>query len=186
MTLHGVFVDVLGLGVLLTGYSGIGKSELGLSLIDRGHRLIADDCVIFMKNTQNEIIGSCPPMLQDFLEVRGLGILNIRAMFGDDAIREHKRLQLIVNIVRIPDEELQLIDRLHGMHRNYQMFDCSIPEVSVPVAPGRNLSILVESAVRNQILKKNGYEATEEFMQRQDVALLSQNNGPCHEHTSQE
>lgn len=164
---HGVFLDVLGLGVLLTGESGIGKSELALGLINRGHRLIADDAVQFKKTTEDTLMGSCPELLQDFLEVRGLGILNIRVMFGDTAIKENKRLQLIINVVEFNSQELQNIDRLHGLYRTIQLIDVPVPEVTIPVAPGRNLAVLVESAVRNQVLRHTGYEASLEFSSRQ-------------------
>lgn len=166
-TRHGVFMDVLGVGVLLTGKSGVGKSELALGLINCGHRLVADDAVIFSKLSQETLIGSCPRVLQDFLEVRGLGIINIRAMFGDNAIKESKRLQLIVKVVAMEHEELQNVDRLEGIHDFKTILDIRIPEVTIPVAPGRNLAVLVEGAVRNQILKLTGYEASKEFIQRQ-------------------
>ncbi len=171
LTVHGVYMEVLGLGVLLTGESGIGKSELALDLINRGHTLIADDAPAFHKSTNDAIIGSCPSVLQDFLEVRGIGILNIRAMFGDTAIRESKRLRLIIQLVVLRDEQLYKMDRLHGMHRSRNILGVDIPEVTVPVAPGRNLDILVEAAVRNEILKRNGYHASDEFLQRQAAVM---------------
>ena len=167
LTMHGVFVDVLGTGVLLSGRSGIGKSELALGLINRGHRLIADDSVLFHREAgKDRIIGHCPPVLQDFLEVRGLGILNIRVMFGDTAIKENKLLQLIVNIIQVNQDSLYRIDRLHGMHGERELLGLEIPEVSIPVAPGRNLSILVEGAVRNHVLKQTGYQASQDFTER--------------------
>lgn len=167
-TMHGVFMDVLGLGVLLTGKSGIGKSELALGLVNRGHRLIADDSVILENEDETSVLGSCPPILQDFLEVRGLGILNIRVMFGDMAIKERKRLQLIVHIVTLEDERMQNLDRLHGMHCTHNILGVDIPEVTIPVVPGRSLAVLVECAVRNQVLKLTGYEASAEFIARQN------------------
>lgn len=176
-SIHGVFLDVLDLGVLLTGVSGIGKSEIALGLINRGHRLIADDAVLFTRQDNQQVIGSCSPVLQDFLEVRGLGILNIRAMFGDSAIKPSKQLDLIVNIISISSIELQHLDRLNGMHRNYDMLGIDIPEVSIPVAPGRNLSILIEGAVRNQILKAKGYNAGHDFTERQRTFIERDHNG---------
>lgn len=167
VTLHGVFMDVSGFGVLLRGNSAIGKSEMALGLINRGHRLIADDAVDFKRVGSETLIGSCPPLLQDFLEVRGLGILNIRVMFGDTAIKDSKRLQLIVHMATFDQEELKLIDRLHGMYRTETILDVAIPEVTIPVAPGRNLAVLIETAVRNQVLKHNGYNASHEFIARQ-------------------
>ncbi len=174
-TLHGVFLDVLGIGVLLRGDSGIGKSELALSLVNRGHRLIADDAVDFTKIDADTIMGSCPELLQDFLEVRGLGILNIRVMYGDSAIKNNKRLQLIVKVAIFPNEELTKIDRLHGVYKEQNILDVNIPQVTIPIAPGRNLSVLIESAVRNQILKNTGYNASEDFINRQHN-LLNKNH----------
>ncbi len=170
-TLHGVFLDVLGLGVLLTGASGIGKSELALGLINRGHRLIADDAVTFKQIDKETLIGSCPPLLQDFLEVRGLGILNIRVMYGDNAIKQEKRLQLIVHVALFSTEELAQMDRLQGMYRQQSILDVEVPEVTIPLAPGRNIAVLIETAVRNQVLKQHGYLATDEFIARQEQLL---------------
>ena len=166
-TLHGVFMDVLGIGILLAGDSGIGKSELALGLINCGHRLIADDAVIFTRVTNDKLIGSCPPLLKDFLEVRGLGIINIRAMFGDNAIKDNKRLQLIVRVVLMDHQALRAVNRLEGSHANKTILQVSVPEVTIPVTPGRPLAVLVEAAVRNQILKFSGYDSNQEFVDRQ-------------------
>ncbi len=175
LTIHGVFLDVLGVGVLLTGNSGIGKSEIALSLINRGHRLIADDAVKFTLINEETIVGECPELLQDFLEVRGLGVLNIRVMFGDTAIKENKRLQLVVHLIAMENQELKNIDRLYGMYRDQKIFNVPIPEVTIPVAPGRHLSVLVEGAVRNQVLKNTGYIASKEFASRQEKMMEKQN-----------
>lgn len=167
LNLHGVFVDVLGTGVLLRGGSGIGKSEVALSLVDRGHGLVADDSVILTREgEQNKVIGTCPEVLQDFLEIRGLGILNIRAMYGDTAIKKRKRLQLIANLVIMSEAEIEQIDRIHGVYTEETILGVSIPVVTIPVAPGRSLAILVEGAVRNQGLKASGYQASHEFIKR--------------------
>lgn len=171
ITKHGVFLDVLGVGVLLTGDSGIGKSELALGLINRGHRLVADDAVELHERGTDTLVGQCPEILQDFLEVRGLGILNIRVMFGDTAIKAQKNLQLIVHIVAFNNEELKNIDRLHGLYRECTILNVTIPEVTIPVAPGRNLAVLVESAVRNHVLMNTGYNAREEFTKRQKILM---------------
>lgn len=168
ITKHGVFMDVLGIGVLLTGASGMGKSELALGLINRGHRLVADDAVLLQHEKDDVIMGTCPAILQDFLEVRGLGILNIRVMFGDTAIKEKKRLQLLIKIVNLTNENLINLDRLHGEHHLQNILGVEIPEVTIPVAPGRNLAVLVECAVRNQVLKMTGYSASQEFIDRQN------------------
>jgi len=172
---HGVFIDVDGTGVLLSGQSGIGKSELALGLISRGHRLVADDSVILATESQ-QVIGRCPELLQDFLEVRGLGILNIRAMFGDAAIKEEKTLQLIINIIQVATDELYLIDRLYGMHDQRLILNIEIPEVSIPVAPGRNLAILVEAAVKNHILKTTGYDSSKDFTERHQKFMTREKN----------
>jgi HPr kinase/phosphorylase len=172
---HGVFLDVDGVGVLLSGQSGVGKSELALGLISRGHRLVADDSVILTVDS-NQLVGRCPDLLQDFLEVRGLGILNIRAMFGDTSIKEEKLLQLIINIIQVDQEELYLIDRLYGMHDIRHILDVPVPEVSIPVAPGRNLAILVEAAVKNHLLKITGYHASEDFTQRHQKFMRREQN----------
>jgi HPr kinase/phosphorylase len=169
---YGVFLEVLDTGVLLCGASGCGKSELALNLVDRGHRLIADDSVILMRYPESDkIIGTCPDVLADFLEVRGLGIINIRAMYGDTAIQDRRHLQLIVRLVMMPDHELESIDRLHGMHTTQTILESPIPEVTIPIAPGRNLAILVEAAVRNQILKTTGYQASLEFTKRHQTFI---------------
>lgn len=165
-TKHGVFVDVYQQGVLLSGASGIGKSELALGLIDRGHRLIADDSVIFEK-VEEELIGRAPEVLQNFLEVRGLGILNVEKLIGAHASTKALPLKLIVHIIHVPPKELYKIDRLHGVTDEKVILEKVIPTVSIPVAPGRNLAILVEAAVKNHLLKQNGYNASDEFDKRQ-------------------
>ncbi|MDQ2694106.1 MAG: HPr(Ser) kinase/phosphatase [Pseudomonadota bacterium] len=164
--LHGVFMEVHGLGVLLSGSSGCGKSELALELVSRGHRLIADDTPKLTRVAPNVIEGTCPETLRDFLEVRGLGILNIRRMFGDSAIKRNKRLRLVVNLVRQEETYLSAEVRLRGT-RNYRyILDCAIPEITLPIAPSRNLAVLVECAVRDHILRLNGYNAEQDLSER--------------------
>lgn len=170
-TLHGVFLEVLGMGVLLTGDSAVGKSELALELISRGNRLIADDAPEFSRIAPDIISGTCPKMLREFIEVRGLGILNVRAMFGDSAIKRTKYLRLIVHLERMTDEEIAAMDRLKGSHTTRTVLGLEIPEVRVPVAPGRNMAILVESAVRNHMLKLKGYNAPDSLIARQKQAI---------------
>jgi HPr kinase/phosphorylase len=174
-TLHGVFLEVLGMGVLLTGDPAVGKSELALDLITRGSRLVADDAPEFTRIAPDIISGTCPPLLREFLEVRGLGILNIRAMFGDSSIKRVKYLRLIVQLRRMSADQISGMDRLSGAHANRDVLGVSIPQVTVPVAPGRNLSVLVESAVRNHLLRLKGYDATEVLIERQQQAILDQN-----------
>lgn len=171
ITLHGVFMDVLGMGVLIMGDSGTGKSELALELVSRGHRLIADDAPEFSKVSPQTLNGSSPLEMNAFLEVRGLGILNVQALFGDSAIKKHKYLRLIVQLEQMTPERLQNIDRLQGDHRVRRILDVDIPEIGLPVAPGRNLAVLLECAVRNHSLKMQGYNAADEFCELQRQAM---------------
>lgn len=167
VTVHGVFMEVLGMGVLLTGDAAVGKSELALALISRGHRLVADDAPEFAQIAPDILNGICPPLLRDFLEVRGLGILNIRAMFGDSAVRRKKDLHLIVHLKKMTDDELTRMDRLEGSHSVRNILGVTVPQLTLPVASGRNLAILVEAAVRHHALKLRGYDATIDFAERQ-------------------
>lgn len=170
-SLHGVFLEVLGLGVLLKGDAGVGKSELALELITRGHRLIADDVVDLKHVAPETLEGSCPPMLRDFLEVRGLGILNIRALFGETAVKPQKNLKLIVELVHPGEVDEAGLNRLDMVASTESLLSVSIPKVRVPVAAGRNLAVLVEVAVRNHILKSRGINPLDQFIQRQQAAL---------------
>ena len=169
ITLHGVFMEVLGTGVLITGDSSIGKSELALELLTRGHRLIADDATEFSRLAPDTLLGTCPEMLRDFLEVRGLGILNVRAMFGASAIKQHRNLRLIIVLQDIEDA-IQM-DRLHGSRQLRKIQEVNIPEITLPVGPGRNLAVLLEVAVRNHILNAKGYDASQAFIERQKRRL---------------
>jgi HPr kinase/phosphorylase len=170
-TLHGVFMEVLGIGILLMGDAAVGKSELALELITRGHRLIADDAPEFARIPPDIIRGTCPPLLHDFLEVRGLGLLNIRAMFGDSAIKQKKELHLIVHLKQLGESELRKIDRLRGSFTSRELLGIQVPEVTLPVAPGRELAILVETAVRQYLQQQQGYHAGADFMERQQAAI---------------
>ena len=171
-TLHGVFLEVLGMGVLITGDPAVGKSELALELISRGNRLIADDVVEFRRIAPDIISGQCPPLLQEFLEVRGLGVLNVRSMFGDNAIKQTKYLRLIVNLEVMDDQQLHAMERLVPQQATCSVLEVDIPRVTIPVAPGRNLAILVEAAVHNHSSKLKGYDATQVFMDRQQQTIL--------------
>jgi len=165
---HGVFMEVMGLGVLLTGPSGVGKSELALELLSRGHRLVADDAPEFRRTAPDTVHGSCPPMLADFIEVRGLGILNVRAMYGNNAVTPHKRLHLIIRLQPLTENgNVPAFDRLDTNQRHRTMLEVDIPEVILPVAPGRDLAVIIEAAVRNHVLYLNGYNAAEDFIERQ-------------------
>jgi len=169
-TLHGVFLDVLEIGVLITGDSSIGKSELALELISRGHGLVADDVVELQQIGPETIQGRCPPMLRDFLEVRGLGVLNIRSIFGETAVRPRKALRLIVHLESL-DAGSGGRERLTTRSGTQEILGVEIPTVTLPVAPGRNLSVLVEAAVRNHILLTRGIDSTREFIARQEAAM---------------
>ncbi len=168
-TLHGVFLDVLEIGVLITGDSSIGKSELALELISRGHGLVADDVVELQQIGPETIQGRCPPLLRDFLEVRGLGVLNIKSIFGETAIRPRKVLRLMVHLEMPVTGEQR--DRLATRSGTQDILGVEIPTVTLAVAPGRNLAVLVEAAVRNHILITRGVDSTREFIERQARAL---------------
>lgn len=173
LSLHGVYMEVMTIGLLIKGASGIGKSELALELISRGHRLVADDAPIFSKIAPDIINGTCPSALQDFLEVRGLGIINVRELFGDSAIKNNKYLKLIVQLKPMNINKQPLIDRLENIYNTCNIFDINIPEITIPVAPGRNLAVMIECAARNHILRKNGYNASEVFANRQKKIIKS-------------
>ncbi|KVW97167.1 HPr(Ser) kinase/phosphatase [Thiobacillus denitrificans] len=170
-SIHGVFLEVLGTGVLLKGDAGVGKSELALELISRSHRLIADDVVELKHVAPQTLEGSCPPLIRDFLEVRGLGILNIRFLFGEMAVKPKKNLNLIVELVH-PEEVGEVgLNRLDMVASTETILDVAIPKVRIPVAAGRNLAVLVEVAVRNHLLKRRGINPVEQFIQRQQAAI---------------
>lgn len=168
--MHGVFMDVLGVGVLITGESGLGKSELGLELITRNHGLVADDAVEFARIAPNIIEGRAPKLLQNLLEVRGLGLLDIRAIFGETAVRRRMQLKLIVHLMRssIGDDDM---DRLPLISPTQEILGLSIRKVVIPVAAGRNIAVMLEAAVRNTIMQARGFNTLEEFMERQRKAM---------------
>lgn len=166
-SMHGVFMDVLGLGVLITGESGVGKSELALELISRGHGLVADDVVEISRIAAKTLEGRCPPLLKDFLEVRGLGVLNIRVIFGETAVRPKMNLKLIVHLEKPGQAGAAPSARLPLHELTEDILGLPIREVVIPVAAGRNLAVLLEAAVRNYILQLRGYDSTQEFIARQ-------------------
>jgi len=168
-TMHGVFMDVLGMGVLIAGESGVGKSELGLELISRGHGLVADDVVDLARTEPDSIEGHCPPLLANLLEVRGLGLLDIKAIFGETAVRRKMKLRLIVELRR--QAAAALMERLPLAGTTEEVLGLPIHKVVIPVAAGRNLAVLLEAAVRNTILKLRGIDTMAEFMQRQRQAI---------------
>lgn len=164
---HGVFMDVLGLGVLITGESGVGKSELGLELISRGHGFVADDVVHISRIAANTLEGRCPPMLTDFLEVRGLGLLDIRTIFGETAVRRKMKLRLVAHLARPQPGGRDPAERLPLAELAEEILGVTVRKVIIPVAAGRNLAVLVEAAVRNEILKLRGIDSMSEFLARQ-------------------
>ncbi|MFM8340012.1 MAG: HPr(Ser) kinase/phosphatase [Fluviibacter sp.] len=172
-SLHGVFMDVLGMGVMITGDSGSGKSELALELISRGHGLVADDAVELTRVAPDVIEGRCPNILRDFLEVRGLGLLNIRTIFGETASRRKMRLKLIVHLHR---QQAGGVDtpRLPFDAQTQEILGVNIRKVNIPVAAGRNLAVLLEAAVRNTILQLRGIDSLQEFIARQQEEVLAQ------------
>ena len=167
ISLHGVFMEVQGFGALIKGDAAIGKSELALELISRGHRLIADDIVDFYRISPERVEGRCPPLLQDFLEVRGLGILNIRALFGDNSVKPTKPLDLIIQLEMADKLAPQLLDRLNMKAQLEEVLGVKIPRVQIPIAAGRNIAVLVEVAIRNHMLLLRGINGTKQFTQRQ-------------------
>ncbi len=167
--LHGVFLEVSGLGVLLTGDPAIGKSELALELVTRGHRLVADDVLEVFAVSPDTVEGRCPTLLQDFMEVRGLGVLNIRSLFGETAVKHRKNIKLIIHLTLA--EQWHEVDRLDMRASERHILGVAVPEVRIPVAVGRNLAVLVEVAVRNHILKLRGVNTSEQFIERQRAAI---------------
>jgi HPr kinase/phosphorylase len=170
ITRHGVFMDILGLGVLLTGESGLGKSELGLELISRGHGLVADDAVDIYRISQTALEGRCPELLQNLLEVRGIGLLDIKAIFGETAVRRKMRLKLIVHLVRqeVMDREFE---RLPYEPLFEEVLEQPIRKVVIAVGAGRNLAVLVEAAVRNTVLQLRGIDTYADFVARHQKAM---------------
>lgn len=170
-TRHGVFLDVLGVGVMITGESSVGKSELGLELITRGSGLVADDIVELHRIAPDTLEGRCPDLLRDFLEVRGLGVLNIRTMFGETAVRRKKSLKLIVHLHRPAGGDLSQMERLPIDATHQDILGVNISTVNIPVVAGRNLAVLVEAAARNFVLHQRGIDSMQEFIARHDRML---------------
>jgi HPr kinase/phosphorylase len=171
-SMHGVLMDVLGMGVLISGESGLGKSELGLELISRGHGLVADDVVELHRIGPTTIEGRCPPILHGLLEVRGLGLLDIKTVFGETAVRRKMRLKLIVHLVRRSTHEDEY-ERLPLEDMTEEVLGLQVRKVLIPVAAGRNLAVLVEAAVRNTILQLRGVDTMREFVVRQQMAIAA-------------
>jgi HPr kinase/phosphorylase len=169
-TRHGVFMDILGLGVLLTGESGLGKSELGLELISRGHGLVADDAVDLYRISQTALEGRCPALLLNLLEVRGIGLLDIKAIFGETAVRRKMRLNLLVQLVRKDTMEREF-ERLPYEPLFEDILGVPVRKAVIAVDAGRNLAVLVEAAVRNTVLQLRGIDTYGEFVRRHQQAM---------------
>jgi HPr kinase/phosphorylase len=177
--IHGVLIDILGLGVLIVGESGIGKSECALDLVVRGHRLVADDTVEVRRRSESIVIGSCPEITRHHMEVRGLGLINIRDLFGVAATRTSKRVELVVQLERW--EAGREYDRLGLDEALYDLIGLKVRLIRMPVAPGRNLAILVEVAARNQLLRMRGINAARELVARLDASLAPADEAPPHD-----
>lgn len=169
ITLHGVFIEVCGEGVLITGQSGLGKSELALELLARGHRLVADDAVEF-RIERGRLTGRCPPLLEGFLEARSLGVLNIRKLFGARSLRKSAPLDLTIEL-DAPPQAISGMERLSGHRGSREILGLQVPEISIPIRLGHNLAVLVEAACRDLKLRRNGYRADEDFSRRQLDAI---------------
>lgn len=168
-TMHGVLMETFGVGVLLLGKSGIGKSECGLDLIQRGHRLVADDMVFIRRRGEETVYGFGNNLLQHHIEIRGLGILNIREMFGVTSVRDKKRIDLVVELVAWSEDEEY--DRLGLDERRFPILDVELPLLTVPVRPGRNMGAIIEVAARNQLLRAMGVHSAREMQERLDQEL---------------
>ena len=170
-SMHGVLLDVLGMGVMITGESGVGKSELALELVSRGHGLVADDVVELNRIAPETLEGHCPEILRDFLEVRGLGMLNIRIIFGETAVRRRKNLNLIVHLKKASSSDFNELERLPIENVNENIMGLNIRKVIIHVAAGRNLAVLVEAAVRNYVLQLRGINSTKDFLERHEQEM---------------
>ena len=174
--IHGVLMDILGLGVLIVGESGIGKSECALDLVVRGHRLVADDAVELRCRAQSFVLGSCPELTRHHMEIRGLGLINVQDLFGVASTRSSKRVELVVRLERWePGREY---DRLGIDDDYYEVLGIRVPMIRMPVAPGRNLAILVEVAARNQLLRARGHHAARRLVSRVNERLESGASAP--------
>jgi HPr kinase/phosphorylase len=167
--MHGVLLDVFGVGILLLGKSGIGKSEIALDLIMRGHRLVADDIVDVKRPSQDAVFGMGSEIIKHHMEIRGLGIINIKDLFGVAAIRERKKIEIVLELVDW-DPTVEY-DRLGVEDRKYRVLDVEIPMLVVPVRPGRNMTTIIEVAARNHLLKLQGHHSAREFQERLNRAI---------------
>ncbi|QBP40473.1 HPr(Ser) kinase/phosphatase [Paenisporosarcina antarctica] len=169
---HGVLLDIYGVGVLITGKSGVGKSETALELVKRGHRLVADDCVEIRQETENTLVGNAPKLIEHLLEIRGLGIIDVMTLFGASAIRSFKRISLVIELENW--DEQKTYDRLGLEDEKMKIIETDLTKLTIPVRPGRNLAVIIEVAAMNHRLKRMGFNAAEEFSNRLND-VISQN-----------
>ena len=169
---HGVLVDIYGVGILITGKSGVGKSETALELVKRGHRLVADDCVEIRQEAENTLIGNAPKLIEHLLEIRGIGIIDIMTLFGASAVRSFKRISIVIDL-EIWDKN-KTYDRLGIEEEKMRIIDTDLTKMTIPVRPGRNLAVIIEVAAMNYRLKRMGVNAAEEFSNRLND-VISQN-----------
>ena len=168
---HGVFLAIMNVGVLITGASGVGKSEVAMDLVQRGHQLIADDAVEIFRGEQSNLIGECPQTLKGYIEIRGLGIINVLKMFGPSSVLDSHRLQLVIDLIDATNSEVRKVDRLAPSLREWEMLGINVPCLTMLVAPGRNLSVLVEAAVRDHLLRMDGIDSSAEFIRAHDQSM---------------
>jgi HPr kinase/phosphorylase len=161
---HGVLVDIYGVGVLITGKSGVGKSETALELVKRGHRLVADDCVEIRQEDQDTLVGTSPELIEHLLEIRGLGIINVMTLFGAGAVRSNKKISLVISLENW-DSKKQY-DRLGLDEEKMKIIDTEITKLTIPVRPGRNIAVIIEVAAMNFRLKRMGVNAARQFTER--------------------
>ena len=166
-----MYLDVYSLGIFITGKAAVGKSELALALISRGHRLVADDVTLFARNAPDLVEGRSSHLLTDFMEVLGLGVVNIRAMFGANALKRSMPLSLIINMVELDANNSIDFDRIGNNLETRSILGLDFPVITLPVAPGRNLAVLVEAAARNHLLQTSGYNAAQDLVSRQNRAI---------------
>lgn len=172
---HGVLVDIYGIGVLITGQSGVGKSETALELVKRGHRLVADDSVEIRQEDYDRLIGTSPPLIEHLLEIRGLGIINVMTLFGAGSVRSYKKISYIINL-EAWDQKKQY-DRLGLEEETMKIIDVEVPRATLPVRPGRNLAVIIEVAAMNFRLKRMGVNAAEEFSERLTTMIKQEKTG---------
>ncbi|MBN8253017.1 HPr(Ser) kinase/phosphatase [Priestia flexa] len=162
--LHGVLVDIYGIGVLIMGKSGVGKSETALELVKRGHRLVADDCVEIRQEDQDTLVGNAPGLIEHLLEIRGLGIINVMTLFGAGSVRSYKRISLVIQLETW--DQNKHYDRLGLEEDKMKIIDTDVTKITLPVRPGRNLAVIIEVAAMNFRLKRMGINAAEQFSNR--------------------